>query len=373
MKSDEHLHYEENYHSQDRKAHRKERKHAIASDRSKYKKTDQEKKEKPSKGQAAEGSLRGLVTIILPEGIQVFAEGENYLCTLKGQLKHERNMQKNLIAVGDFVHIIPTNANEAQITLIEPRHSILSRADNLSRKKEQFIAVNIDQLFIMTSVVFPALKPSLIDRYIIAAKKGNLQPIILINKIDLLEDPPISIASQDFEYEQELYKELLSVYTKLGIPIYPISTKTGEGIDLLKKIMSGKQSVISGQSGVGKSSLLNLLTGQDLAVGGVVEKTMKGSHTTSTTQLIPLIEGGFCIDTPGIRSFGVWDLDKNEIQHYFTEIFEESQYCKYPNCSHSIEPGCAVLSAIEVGKISLLRFASYTSLMEDLSQKHRHR
>ncbi|MBI2743015.1 MAG: ribosome small subunit-dependent GTPase A [Chlamydiales bacterium] len=361
--------FEEEYHSKDRKEHRKERKRVTLRDRSKFKKSDQDQLKKR---QAAlpENLMRGRVLAISPEGILVDASGDLITCSLKGALKKEKGRIKNLIAVGDFVHFEMKGEKEGAIAFIEERSSVLSRADNYMRQKEQLIAVNIDQVLITTSVVFPVLKPALIDRYIIAARKGKMEPIIVVNKIDLLETPPENIPASAVEKERELYRRFLQTYVALGISVFPVSTHTGEGIGKLRDAMHQKTSVFSGQSGVGKSSLINCLMGTSLEVGKVIARTNKGAHTTSATHLVPIEGGGFCIDTPGIKSFGLWDLSKEEIQSHFSEIQEASAGCKFLNCSHRQEPVCAVKAAVENGEISPLRFASYCALIEDLSSEH---
>lgn len=366
---------EEEFHSKDRKASRKERKLASSRDRSKYKKSDQDQLKKQSdlsKQEDGDSFKKGRVLAILPEGILVSCEQEEFLCHLKGSLKQDKNRIKNLVAVGDFVRFEEKADQEGTISKIEERHSILSRADNLSRLKEQLIAVNIDQVLITTSVALPPLKPSLVDRYIIAAQKGNMEPIILVNKIDLFSHPTREI-NVNLDEEKTLYEEFLRTYRALNFKVIPVSVKTGEGIETLKETMQGKTSVFSGQSGVGKSSLINRITGASLATGAIVQRTRKGSHTTTTTHLIPLEKGGFCIDTPGIKSFGVWDLKMDEIVAYFPEIFSLSAACQFPDCSHLSEPGCAVIKAVEENKISSLRFGSYCALISSLSKKHRQR
>lgn len=371
---DAHFDYEDDFLDKDRKQFRKERKIAVAKDRSKFKKTDQDQLKKRAPVPSAQDHLKkGRILAITPEGMVVDSEGDRFLCSLKGAMKQQNKQIKNLVAVGDIVLFEPSEDAQGVIAQIEERSSILSRADNLSRKKEQLIAVNIDQVLITTSVVLPPIKPFLIDRYIIAAHKGNMEPIILVNKIDLFDDPPQLIDQKALEEEKAIYEAFLKTYTDLGITIFPISAKTGEGIEALKREMQGKTSVFSGQSGVGKSSLINAVIGTNLNVGPIVESTSKGSHTTSTAHLIPIEGGGFCIDTPGIKSFGVWDLEKNEIQSYFSEIMNYAQGCKYQDCNHLEEPDCAVKRALEEGLISPLRYSSYCALMEDLSQKHRNR
>src|SRR3990167_1146277 len=336
------LQQEEDFHFDDRKALKREKKQAIKQDRSKYKKTDQDqqlKKNPPPPFKPSLTALHGQVLGIFPEGIQVLCQETLYRCQIKGSLKKEKTLNKNLVAVGDFVCIEPRTKTEGLICEVKPRRSILSRADNLLRRKEQLIAVNIDQVIITMAVVAPDLKTFLIDRYIIAAQKGNMQPIIVINKIDLLTK----------EQDRELIAACKKTYDSLSIPCLLISTKTGEGMDLLQEAMKGKSSVFSGQSGAGKSSLINALIGSDLKTGEMAGKTEKGSHSTTSSKLIPLTGGGFCIDTPGIRSFGLWDLSKEDIQQYFTEISTTAAQCRFPNCTHDQEPSCAVQEAVQEG------------------------
>lgn len=357
-----------------RKEGKKERKLAQSKDRSKYKKTDHLKYQKSLEKElltklGKQEWMEGRVLSIMPQGIIVDYEGERFSCILKGLLKKDRTQAKNLVAVGDFVLFEKQGAGEGIIAHVQPRKSVLSRADNLSRRKEQLIAVNIDQVMITLSVVHPELKFPIIDRYIIAAQKGGMDPIIVINKIDLLKDnegiDPVLI-----EQEKELFEEAIKAYKVAGIPLIAVSTKTGEGMEQLKKSMQGKASVFSGQSGVGKSSLINAVVGLDLRVGEVVEKTKKGSHTTTTAQLIPLESGGWCIDTPGIKSFGVWELTKDELQGFFPEIQECGRECKFIDCTHTHEENCAVIKAVEEERLSLMRYESYQGLMNSLGTAH---
>ena len=359
---------EAEYFGEERKSGKAHRKIAIAKDRSQYKKTDKRQLEKQKKEFVNDEQLqRGRVLSIASQGIIVESEGETLTCTLRGSLKKEKNLLKNLVAVGDFVLFQRSGTNDGMIAHIEPRTTILSRAENLSRRKEQVIAANIEQVFITTSVVSPELKPSLVDRYIIATQKGGMEPIVVVNKIDLLEkadeDPEIAA-------EKELYEEFLTAYRAAGVIVIPVSVHTNEGIDHLKEAMKGKSSVFSGQSGVGKSSLINIVAGKNLRIGGLVGRTNKGTHTTTSAQLIPLEEGGWCIDTPGIKSFGVWDLDKEVVEHYFPEIFNCGAQCKFPDCSHLHEAGCAVIEAVEKREISWMRFESFQTLMQSVSENH---
>jgi len=253
------------------------------------------------------------------------------------------------------------------IIQILPRKTVLSRADNLSRKKEQVIASNIDQVFITASILEPTFKPNLIDRYLIAAYKGNLEPVILITKIDLIDDLPDE--KKAICLDQMI--NIKQIAASLHIPIVFLSTSTQEGIEELKDLAKGKTSVFSGQSGVGKSSLINILTGSYQKASPVVSKTQKGSHTTTTAVMLPLLENeGFCVDTPGIRSFGLWEIDAGDIGKYFKEIGEAAKLCKYPDCKHMHEPDCNVKILCDMGLINPLRFESYCVLMSEAEQNH---
>lgn len=339
--------FEEDFHGKDRKKSRKDRKHAQETDRSKYKKTDQVAKEA---GKIDPNWKRGRVVAISGEGAWIDCEGKRVLGSLKGLLKKEKLQSKNVIAVGDFVRMTP----EYSIAHIEERYSFLARRD-ITGKKEQLIAVNVDQAIIAISVVNPPLKPALVDRYLIAAEKGNIHPIIVVNKIDLLEDAP--------EEERVRYQEFLAAYEKMGIPILSISTTHLIGIDSLRALLKDKVSVFSGQSGVGKSSLINVAYGLNLRTGGLAHKTSKGTHTTTTAELIALPEGGYCVDTPGVRSFGIWKLQKEEVTGHFADL--AGLNCKYLDCNHINEPECGVLKGIEEGRISPLRYESYRTLLDE--------
>lgn len=357
---------EADYFGDERKSSKALRKQATAKDRSKYKKSDRDKILKLETTQAppSEHLLRGRVLSIASQGILVDQSGEILVCTLRGALKKEKSQHKNLVAVGDFVLLEKKSHNEGQIFHVEPRRTVLSRADNLDQRKEQLIATNIDQVLITVSVVNPPLKPPLIDRYIIATQKGGMEPVIVVNKIDLLNDNSDEI---------ELYNAFIHAYKASGVPVIPVSVVSGQGVDQLREAMRDKASVFSGQSGVGKSSLINTLAGLDIPVGHVVERTQKGTHTTSSANLILLPFGGWCIDTPGIKSFGLWKLDPDEVAAYFSEIQECVNRCRYQDCTHTGEAGCSVESAVEEGKVSALRYESYKTLMASIAREHKRR
>ena len=338
---DSHLDFEEDYLKESKRESRKERKRVSNTDRSKYKKSDQKEYPPPPEGDF----LRGRVLSVASLGITVQLGKETRVCQLRGALKQEKSHHKNLIVTGDFVLVEGTS-----IVYVEKRHSVLSRADNLTRLKEQLIAANIDQVLIITSIVDPHLKPTLVDRYIITAIKGNMTPVIVVNKIDLLTPSP-------------QYAEFVKVYSNLGYPFVEVSATQEIHLTALRSLIVGKASVISGQSGVGKTSLINALFGLNLRTADVVERTRKGVHTTSQSTLLPIPEGGFCIDTPGIKSFGMWQLDKSTLLSYFPEFTPFAEHCQYKGCSHTHEPECKVREAIEKGVLSPMRYHSYVELL----------
>ena len=362
---------EDMYLNDARKQSRQKRKLISTRDSSKYKKTNVKQLKKSSgmyTSRKDEGTFyQGCVISIQGLEIHVCCEDKIYTCVLKGLLKRDKVRLKNIVTVGDFVLFEKLTEKEGVIIKIEERRSFLSRADNMSRKNEQLIASNIDQVLITASVVEPAFKPNLIDRYIIAARKGNMTPVIIINKIDLLP------ADRTFSQERLIYEEFIDAFAKINIKVLTVSTVTGEGIDELREIMTKKVSVFAGQSGVGKSSLINIITCSNLATRRTLRKTGKGSHTTTTACLMQLDFGGWCIDTPGIKSFGIWQVEPSEVEQYFPDIYEYRHLCKYPNCSHLHEPDCAVQKAVELGDLHQLRLNSYRSFMTTAFEKHLHR
>lgn len=333
---------------------KKERKLAAKKDRSKEKITDL-KKQKKTSYPVSSTSLRGRVLSLLGDKVEVKSGGKIYHCSVRGALKKERSKSRTLIAVGDYVEFEKEKEKDGKILSIEERLSVLAREDPF-KKKQHIIATNIDQVLITSSIAEPNFKPFLIDRYIISAKQGNMDPIIVINKMDLL-------ASNS--KEARLFEEFEEIYTALGYTIIPVSCETKEGIPQLKKVMKGRTSAFSGQSGVGKSSLINLTLGLDLPTGEVQRANQKGKHTTTKAQLIPMDKESFCIDTPGIRHFGLWQLSLEDIQKHFPEIEKVGKDCKYSNCLHKEEPGCAVKEAVEDELIFSSRYTSYLTLMEE--------
>jgi ribosome biogenesis GTPase / thiamine phosphate phosphatase len=345
---------------------RKERKIVSKSDRSKYKKTDQDKildKElQQMRTPASEDLLKGRVLLIRSQDVHVSHNNQTYVCSLKGTLRQTHTKGKNLVIVGDIVDFSITSPGCGVIHKIQKRTSFLCRQDHLDRIKQQLIAANVDQLVIVVSVNEPAFTSALIDRYLIAARKGNMTPILVINKWDLCDQYPLHA-----KYAQEC----LDLYKALGLCTINISVRTGENIDALTSVLHNKVSVFSGPSGTGKSRLLNCLTGNNLTVGNI-RAIRKGSHTTSCAQLLSLPCGGWSVDTPGIRSLGIFELTKEDLRDEFAEIF--SQPCEFLSCSHTPkEKSCSVQQALEAGTISPYRYLSYLSLLESLKEPRKRR
>lgn len=356
------MHHHDDYFSDDKKLSRQERKRLSNKDRSKFKKTDKKEEAAPP---TVEG-LQGRVLSITSQGFVVDHDGESIVCSLKGALKKERTLDKNLVAVGDLVLYEPLSSGEGVIGYVMPRKSSLFRADNLSRLKKHLIAANIDQVLITTSLFDPLLKPSLVDRYVIASRLGGMEPIIVINKWELFET--LDDGGKAF------IQEAVEGWKKAGVRVFFTSTVTKFGIEELEREMVGKASVFSGQSGVGKSSLINLVTGMDFEVGETVKRTGKGAHTTTSAQLVRLKCGGFVIDTPGVQSFGLWSLERSAIVNYFPEIASLAPKCRFSSgCTHTHEPDCAVVKAVKKGKISNVRYESYLQLLESLGEEHKRR
>lgn len=257
---------------------------------------------------------------------------------------------------GDSIEFEPINENEGLIHRIAPRRSTLTRPD--SRGKIKSIAANIDQLVIVSSII-PAINFELIDRYIVAAEILNINPVLVLNKIDLVKN----IAD---------YESTLKDYKNLNIPIIHTSIKTDEyGMTSLESQLNGRLSILVGQSGVGKSSIIKyLIPDLEIRIGEISSYHKEGKHTTTATTLYHLNCGGDIIDSPGVRNFRLWNLAKEEIQSGFTEIFEASNLCKFNNCIHKNEPGCNVKTQVEAGVISHRRLTSFHQIIKSLEMKY---
>ncbi len=276
-------------------------------------------------------------------------------CKIKGNFRLKGIRTTNPVAVGDMVEV-DVKADASYIVSIDTRRNyIIRRASNLS-KESQILAANIDQSLLIVTLKEPVTNTTFIDRFLATAEAYNVPAVIVINKIDLLQD----------EDEKEYLEGVKTLYEVVGYKVIKMNALTGEGLDELKEVLQGKTTLLSGNSGVGKSSIINLvLPGLNLRTGSVSESHHTGMHTTTFSEMFDLPDGGSVIDTPGVKGFGTIDFDKAEVAHYFKEIFEMSHNCKYNNCTHTHEPGCAVLEAVENHYISESRYTSYLSILED--------
>lgn len=282
-------------------------------------------------------------------------EGAMVECKIKGNLRLKGFRCTNPVAVGDHVVLDMKPDGNAYIdTILERNNYIIRRASNLS-KEFQILASNLDQTVLVATLVNPMTSTTFIDRFLATAQAYGVPAILVINKIDLL-------AGEDAHYLQAV----THLYKTIGYPVVPMSTKTGEGVEELKLLLNDKITLLSGNSGVGKSSIINLLVpGANLRVGEISDVHHTGMHTTTFSEMLDLPQGGAIIDTPGVKGFGTIDFEKAEVAHYFPEIFKISANCKYGNCTHTHEPGCAVRRAVEEHYISESRYTSYLSILDD--------
>jgi len=285
-------------------------------------------------------------------------DGNIHECVLKGIFRVSGVRTTNPVAVGDNVTF---DESESLITaLLQRKNYIIRKASNLSRES-QIIAANIDQAFLMISIKMPTTPVEFIDRFLATAEAYRIPASIIINKADLYGTEEIDTALK-----------ISDVYRKIGYPVFIISVTEDENIDQIAEALKGKTTLVSGNSGVGKSSLLNRLNPSlSLRTGSISDYHQQGRHITTFPEMHPLPGGGYVIDTPGIRGFGVIDFARNEIYHFFPEIFRTAAGCRFYNCLHMNEPGCAVREAVAGNKIELWRYKSYASMMLEDNDKYR--
>ena len=294
-------------------------------------------------------------------------EGNLIESRIKGNLRLKGIRSTNPIAVGDHVEIVESNEDNnigsqvvGLIHTILPRNNyIIRKSPNLS-KESHIIAANIDQAFLIVTIQFPVTTTTFIDRFLVSAEAYRIPCHLIFNKIDLYNEEQTATMSSLIEiYEQACYQCL------------KISAKNNIGIDELKQMMTNKTNVFSGHSGVGKSTIINSLQSNIiLKTGEISEAHFSGKHTTTNSEMYELDFGGYIIDTPGIKGFGVLEMEKEEISHYFPEIFKLLDECQFYNCTHTHEPHCAVKKSVEEGKIALSRYNSYLGLLDD-EEKYR--
>ena len=315
-----------------------------------------------------EKKIKGIITKIESKHYYLIPEGkdEEILCSLRGKFKKEYELKKDklyftdFIAVGDYVDFEMNKDGTGVINKIEKRKNHLSRklpkvrgASYRGERLEQVIAANIDKVIIVTSIHFPNFNNRVLDRFLVAAESSKLNPIIILNKIDLDENG---------EYTK--WKEL---YEKIGYKFILTSTKTMNGIEDLKNELLGCKSLFWGHSGVGKSSLLNkIFPSINLKIGEVSQYTSKGTHTTVTSRMIKVAENTLIIDTPGIREIDPYGIRKSDLGHYFIEFSDFINDCKFNTCTHNHEPGCSVTQAVKEGLISEERYDSYLRVLDTI-------
>ncbi len=303
--------------------------------------------------------MKGLVTKSTGSWYQVKLGAKNIACRIKGKFRLEGLKHTNPITVGDYVNFeIEPGQETGIIDSIEPRKNyIIRKASNLS-KQTHIIASNLDQAILVTTIAFPQTSLGFIDRFLLTAEAYHIPAIIVFNKCDLCTD----------ELEAVL-EDSIKLYEKVGYTCIKTSAKTGEGLETLRDLLKDKTTLLTGHSGVGKSTLLNKLDSKlNLKTGALSNYHLKGQHTTTFAEMLELSNGGFIIDTPGIREFGIIDIEDAELSHYFKEMKPLIGTCKFNNCLHKDEPGCAVQAAVEKGMITTERYHSYLGILanEDL-------
>lgn len=278
-------------------------------------------------------------------------DGQLLDCQVKGNFRIKGIRSTNPVAVGDRVTI----SDNRWITAIEDRRNyIVRKSINLS-KQSHILAANVDQAFLMVTVSKPATSTTFIDRFLASAEAYRVPVVLIFNKSDLLSD------------DESRYQQLMiQLYQTVGYECRAISAASGEGVEPLRPLLDGRITLLSGNSGVGKSTLINSLAPHaNLRTAAISDAHQTGMHTTTFSEMIPLGEGSWIIDTPGIKGFGTFDMEREELTSYFKEIFEFSKQCRFSDCSHTHEPGCAVLKAVEDHYIAQSRYQSYLSMLDD--------
>lgn len=283
-------------------------------------------------------------------------DGQLIPCRVKGNFRLRGIRSTNPVAVGDGVTLSEAAADAAFITEIDERRNyIIRKASNLS-KQSHILAANVDLALLVVTVARPETSTTFIDRFLASAEAYRVPVVLAFNKMDDLCS----------DSEKALAQELMDLYGKIGYPCFPISALGGEGVETLRQLLKDKITLLSGHSGVGKSTLLNrLIPGVNARTAEISAVHGTGMHTTTFSELYDLPEGGGLIDIPGIKGFGTFDMAVEEVSHYFRDLFSVAAECRFSNCTHTKEPGCAVLQAVEEGKIALSRYASYLSMLED--------
>lgn len=286
----------------------------------------------------------------------VLTDGGNTIdCKIKGNFRLKGIRSTNPVAVGDRVEIVRNHEGTAFITNIcDRRNYIIRKSSNLS-KQSHIIAANVDQAFLIVTVKYPETSTTFIDRFLASAEAYSVPVTLVFNKVDLLQDD-----------ERRYLDMMVTLYETVGYDCLKVSAETKEGMDRLLPLLKDKITLFSGNSGVGKSTMLNFIVpGAELRTAEISDAHNTGMHTTTFSEMLPLTDGGWVIDTPGIKGFGTFNMEPEEICGYFKEIFKFSKGCRFNNCTHTHEPGCAVRKAVEEHYIVESRYVSYLSMLED--------
>lgn len=276
-------------------------------------------------------------------------------CSVRGRIHlRSRTHQKSPVVAGDRVRVRRTGPDRGTVEEVEPRRSTLSRPAIGRGRVEHVMAANVDQVAVVTAAEDPEFTPGLVDRVLAVVEYSHLEGLLVVNKIDLVPHPPAG----------------LEAYRALGYPVLLTSAVTGAGLDALRARLAGRVTVVAGHSGVGKSSLLNALDpALDRAVRDVNAFTGRGTHTTTAAEWIPLTAGGAVIDTAGVREFGLWGIPARDVSWLFRDLARVAPGCRYPDCRHRTEPGCAVRDAVGRGAIAASRYESYLRILEDVEER----
>ena len=300
----------------------------------------------------AEQYFSGVVVRATGSWYEVLSEGERFQCRIRGKLRLKGVRSTNPVVVGDEVQCLTDEQGSHVIVDITPRRNyVIRRASNLS-KESHIIASNIDQALLLVTLKQPETALEFVDRFLVTCEAYKIPVVILLAKIDL--------------QDREEVAHFRSIYEPIGYRVVEVSATTGEGVDMVHDLLVGRTTLLSGNSGVGKSTLVQRIDPSlDIRTGDISESHHKGRHTTTFSTMYPLTEGGALIDTPGIKGFGLIDIEEEELWHYFPEMMHYGRECRFYNCTHTHEPGCAVVAALEAGEISELRYESYLKMMDD--------
>ncbi len=288
--------------------------------------------------------------------------GNPVQCKIKGRFRLDDIKSTNPVAVGDKVSFsVDSTSGSGLIEEILPRQNfIVRRASNLS-KQTQILASNIDQAILVATINYPVTTPVFIDRFLASTEAYDIPTNIIFNKTDRYD-----------QFHTDYLNEITDLYQSIGYKVMAVSAKEGKNLDKVKELLKDRVSLLAGHSGVGKSTLVNQIEPSlNLKTGKISEHHQTGKHTTTYAEMHPLSFGGFIIDTPGIRGFGLFNIEKEELAHYFREIFKHSKNCRFHNCTHLHEPGCAVKEALEKGDITQSRYNSYVSILLNRNEKYR--